>query len=86
MEKLLLSDQISEEEWSLFCEMKPRTSTDDHSSADTPLDHSKPEWIDSEVWKAVIHLDTLPGVQGLKEAIISNSALWKEYFDVRIMI
>lgn len=80
-EKLRLGGQIAEEEWHLFCEEMPFLSTADNSS-DASLDDIIPEWIDSQIWKAVAHLDTLPGFQGLKEAILSNSALWKEYFDV----
>ena len=64
--------------------MKTLSSTDDHSS-DASVDDIIPEWIDSEIWKEVTHLDTLPGFQGLKEAILSNSALWKEYFEVSLL-
>ncbi len=84
IEKLRLAGQLSEEEWSLFCDVKPHTSSDDCSS-DTSGDDFIPEWIDSLVWKDVTHLDTLPGFQGLKEAILSNSALWKEYFEVSLL-
>lgn len=81
VEKLRLAGQISEEEWSVFCEVKNEVSDD--NSADSCFDDN-PEWIDSEIWKEVTHLDTMPGFQGLKEAILSNSLLWKEYFEVSI--
>ena len=82
-EKMRLAGQISEEEMRLFYDVKTQNATDDHSSQPS-VDEDIPEWIDSGVWKDVIYLDTLPGFQGLKEAILSNSALWKEYFEVSV--
>ena len=81
VEKLRLAVQISEEEWNVFCEVKHESS--DGNSSDS-FSNDNPEWIDSEIWKEVIHLDTMPGFQGLKEAILSNSSLWKECFEVSI--
>ena len=70
-------------EWNLFCEMKTNSSNDNHVS-DISVDDIVPEWIDSELWKEVTCLETLPAFHGLKEAILSNSALWKEYFEVNV--
>jgi hypothetical protein len=65
--------------------VQSHASTNDHSSNEF-VDDLIPEWIDLEVWKEVTRLDALPGYQGLKEAILSNSALWKEYFAVSILL
>ena len=83
MEKLRLAGQISDEELNVFCKAKQELTCDNNS--DSGFDDN-PEWIDSEIWKEVLHLDTMPGFQGLKEAILSNTSLWKEYFEVSIRL
>ena len=83
VEKMRLAGQISDEEMNAFCEAKQELTDD--SNSDSGFDDN-PEWIDSAIWKEVLHLDTMPGFQGLKEAILSNSSLWKEYFEVSIRL
>ena len=83
VEKLRLAGQMSDEELNVFCKAKQELTCDNNS--DSGFD-ANPEWIDSEIWKEVLHLDTMPGFQGLKEAILSNTSLWKEYFEVSIRL